>query len=91
MVGLEVSKPIITLYGSGELHFYLNTVEIFKYNFDTDGQVVIDSEKEDAYLNGVLKNRQMLGEFPLLKSGENTITWTGTLTRIVIDPKSRWL
>ena len=90
-VGLEVSKPIITLYGSGELHFYLNTVEIFKYNFDTDGQVVIDSEKEDAYLNGVLKNRQMLGEFPLLKSGENTITWTGTLTRIIIDPKSRWL
>ena len=90
-VGLEVSKPIITLYGSGELHFYLNTVEIFKYTFDTDGQVVIDSEKEDAYLNGVLKNRQMLGEFPFLKSGENTITWTGTLTRIVIDPKSRWL
>ena len=73
------------------MHFYLNTVEIFKYTFDTDGQVVIDSEKEDAYLNGVLKNRQMLGEFPLLKSGENTITWTGALTRIIIDPKSRWL
>ena len=90
-VGLESSKPIFTLFGSGELHFYLNSIEIFKYTFDDDEKVIIDSEKEEAYLNGVLKNRNMLGEFPLLKSGENVITWTGMLTRIIVEPRSRWL
>lgn len=89
--GLQTSKPVITLYGSGEIHFYLNSNEIFKYTFDTDGQVVIDSDLEDAYLDGILKNRNMLGEFPKLKPGENILTWTGTLTRIIVDPKSRWL
>lgn len=90
-LGLEEAKPIITIYGTGEVHFYLNSIEVFKYSFDDDSQVVIDSEKEDAYFNNVLKNRNMLGNFPILKSGENVITWSGNLTRILIEPKSRWL
>jgi phage-related protein len=33
----------------------------------------------------------MLGEFPKLEVGENEISWSGTLTKITIEPKSRWL
>lgn len=54
-------------------------------------KVTIDSLKEEAYLDGVYKNRNMLGEFPKLEVGKNTISWTGTLTKIEIQPKSRWL
>ena len=53
--------------------------------------VTIDSLEEEAYHEGVYKNRNMLGEFPKLSVGKNTISWTGTLTKISIEPKSRWL
>lgn len=89
--GLEVSKPLITLYGSGEITFTLNTIDIFTIDIGNDGSVVIDSDDENAYLGSVLKNRNMTGEFPKLQPGENTITWTGSLTRIKINPRSRWL
>lgn len=89
--GLEVSKPLITLYGSGEIIFTLNTIDIFTIDIGDDGSVVIDSDDENAYLGSVLKNRNMTGEFPKLQPGENTITWTGSLTRIKINPRSRWL
>ena len=90
--GLETAKPVITLYGSGNIEIAINGSKIFEYTFPTgESSVVIDSILEDAYLEGVYKNRNMLGNFPELKVGNNTITWTGSLTRIKIEPKSRWL
>jgi len=90
--GLEKSKPIITLTGSGTIELNLNNSTLFQYTFPEDETgVVIDSLEEEAYLDGVYKNRNMLGIFPVLEVGENTITWTGTLTNIKVEPKSRWL
>ena len=33
----------------------------------------------------------MGGEFPILQPGENVITWTGNLTKLKIQPESRWI
>ena len=88
--GLEKSKPIITLYGSGDVTFTLNGIDVFTITIDDD-YVTVDSEEQEAYKEGTLKNRKMGGDFPLLKPGINTITWSGNLTKIVVDPKSRWL
>lgn len=88
--GLENSRPIITLYGSGTVTFTLNGLDVFNIDID-DGNVTIDSKEQNAYKGATLKNRNMTGEFPLLSPGSNTITWTGTLTRIKVDPQSRWL
>jgi len=33
----------------------------------------------------------MNGEFPRLKPGANAISWTGTLTKVVIQPNWRFL
>ncbi len=91
-VGLEIAKPIITLYGSGTVELLINNYGYFRYTFpDGEDEVVIDSLKEEAYLNTEYKNRNMIGEFPLLDPGDNTVTWVGDLTRIKIQPKSRWL
>lgn len=91
-IGLEISKPIITLEGTGTIEISINNKTIFKYTFpDNETKVVIDSIEEEAYLEGVYKNRNMLGEFPKLQVGDNIITWTGTITKIKIEPKSRWL
>ena len=90
--GLEVSKPIILLEGSGTVEIAVNGVNIFKYTFPNgETKVIINSLEEEAYFEGVYKNRNMLGEFPKLEVGDNTISWTGTLTKIEIEPKSRWL
>ena len=91
-LGLEKSKPIITLEGAGTVEISLNGSNKFKYTFpESEKKVVIDSIKEEAYLDGVYKNRNMLGKFIELEVGNNTIAWTGTLTKITIEPKSRWL
>ena len=90
--GLEISKPILVLEGSGVVEIAVNGINIFRYTFPSDEtKVTIDSLEEEAYQEGVYKNRNMLGEFPKLEVGKNTISWTGTLTKIEIQPKSRWL
>ena len=90
--GLENSKPIMVLRGSGTVEISVNGVHIFDYTFpDGETEVVIDSEKEDAYLGDVLKNRNMNGEFPTLLSGTNKIEWSGYVESIEILPRSRWL
>jgi len=88
--GLAESKPIITLYGSGDVTIAINGLDVFTINID-DEYVTIDSIEEEAYKDSELKNRKMTGDFPTLKSGINTISWTGTLTKIIVNPKSRWL
>ena len=86
------SKPIITIKGSGYIEFILNGNKVFSYTFpDGDDTVVIDSDKQDAYLGTVLKNRSMNGEFPIFEVGENIVTWDGDVESIEISSKSRWL
>ena len=90
--GLEISKPIISLEGSGTVEIAVNNINIFKYTFpNNETKVIINSLEEEAYYEGIYKNRNMLGEFPKLSVGSNVISWTGTLTKISIEPKSRWL
>ena len=90
--GLETSKPIMALKGSGTVVVSVNGLEIFQYTFPAgENEVVIDSEKEDAYLGDVLKNRNMNGEFPILLPGTNIIEWSGYVSSIEILPRSRWL
>ena len=90
--GLEKSKPVITLTGSGKVEVSVNGYAQFEVNID-DGYITVDSLLEECYKDNLntLKNRSMGGEFPTLNTGENMITWTGNLTKIKIHPMSRWL
>ncbi len=91
-IGLEKSKPIIKLTGSGTVAIQLNGATVFNYIFpENETEVIVDSIQEEAYFNGFYKNRNMTGEFPILEVGENIISWSGNLTKIEIEPKSRWL
>ncbi len=90
--GLESSRPLILLKGSGTVEVSVNGVGTFSYTFpEGENEVYIDSEKEDAYLGAVLKNRNMNGEFPILQPNKNTIEWSGYVESIRILPRSRWL
>lgn len=91
-VGFEESRPIITLTGKDTVEISVNGHAQFQINID-DGYVTVNSRLEECYKDNTynLKNHNMGGEFPVLQPGGNTITWTGNLTKIKIEPESRWL
>lgn len=90
--GLEASKPLIRLEGTGTIELTVNAQSVCSVDIDAgDGYVLLDSDIQDAYVTAGLRNNNMTGEFPELAPGLNTIGWTGTLTRIVVTPRSRWL
>jgi phage-related protein len=90
--GTETSKPLIHLIGEGTVECRVNGNTMFSYTFpENEIEVYIDSEMQDAYVGTVLKNRNMMGEFPLLQSGINEVSFTGTVTDVEILARSRWL
>lgn len=84
-----LSKPVITMYGTGSIDLSINNNTIHLKN--VADYVTIDSELMDCYKDTVLKNNDMLGEFPLFQNGSNYISWTGTVNRLEINPNWRWL
>lgn len=87
-----IAKPIITITGSGTVTLKVNGSNVCQYTFPSgDTTVTIDSEKQDAYYGSTLKNRNMVGEFPSLAKGGNTISCDGSVSRISIKRYSRWL
>ena len=87
------SKPQITIYGSGTINLSLNGVQLFVINLGEEEFVTIDIEKMETHKNGILKNRLITGNYDnfVLLPGDNTISFTGTVTKIEIENYSRWL
>lgn len=91
-IGNHTSKPLITIKGTGTVELSVNGNMICRYDFPSEeNTVILDSEKQDAYLGDVLKNRNMIGDFPVLEKGINKLSWSGTVERIGIKRYSRWL
>lgn len=87
------SKPIITIYGSGTINLSLNGTQLFVINLGEEEFITIDVEKMEAYKSGILKNRLITGNYDnfALIPGNNTISFTGTVSKIEIENYSRWL
>lgn len=90
--GNYFSKPVITFTGTGTINVSVNGLQKCVLNLGaTSESITLDADKQEAYFGGVLKNRQMDGQFITLEVGKNTITWTGNLTKIEITNYSRWI
>lgn len=96
--GSVVSNPLLKVTGSGTVVFVVNGVSV-TYVFDT-AYVYLDCNLKEAYHLNVLKNRNLTlpvgsnGQrvFPSLSVGVNNITITsGTITEIVITPRTRFV
>ena len=87
--GSVYSEPIITVTGSGDITLMVGTtiVELT----DVSGSIVVDSVLQEAYKGTTLMNDHMSGDFPVLKPGLNGISWTGTVTQVIIKPNWRYL
>lgn len=89
--GNYTAKPTMTIHGSGTINFYVNGEQQFTLELQENDSVTLDSANQEAYDVNGLRNRIMDGNFIVLETGTNTLTWTGTITEIEIEKFSRWL
>ena len=90
--GNVVSKPKITIYGSGTVTLSINGVSVLSANID-DEYITIDPAEMNAYHDGTLKNRQVTGDYTnlIFKVGNNVLSWEGNVTGIEIENFARWI
>ena len=83
--------PLITIFGSGKVGVLVNGTK--QCDITIDGYVALDGEEEEAYKDNLnnRRNRVMVGDFPVFKPGENTISFTGNVTNVKTLVRSRWL
>ena len=87
--GTVYSEPVITVNGSGDITLMVGT-KIIELTGITSS-ITIDSVLQEAYNGTSDMNAHMSGEFPVLKSGMNAISWSGNVTSIVVQPNWRYL
>lgn len=83
------SEPVIAVHGSGEITLMvgLTIVELE----GVSGSITLDTPLMEAYSGTSSRNSNMSGDFPLLMPGMNAISWTGSVTKVVIQPNWRYL
>lgn len=83
------SEPIITVFGDGDINLLINEQQVILKG--VEGYITIDSTKLRSYKDLENQNSKKIGNFPVLKVGENNINWDGNITKIVITPNYRWI
>lgn len=88
--GTLMSEPIIEVFGSGDITLQINKQSVTLIG--VSGKIILNSVLQDAY-DDMLQNQnsKMRGEFFDLQVGNNYISWTGNVTKLVITPNWRWL
>lgn len=86
--GNTFSKPVYVIKGSG-----LITIENITVDMRTFDEITIDTDSLEAFSGDRLLNRYVYGSYDslFLRSGENTVSWTGDITEITVRNFSRWI
>ena len=90
--GNVVSRPTITVYGSGNVELAINSITVLSFSIES-GSITIDAEEMNAYHGGALMNRRVTGDYAdlALKVGENVMSWKGNVTEVKVEDFSRWV
>lgn len=91
--GNTTSKPIFTIYGTGDITLSINGKQLFVINMGNNGNITLDGLEMNAYKGDRLMNRLVSGDYSklMLNAGENIVSWTGNLTQIEIKDVARWI
>lgn len=93
LINLEnrASKPLVKITGNGNITLKNNGTDWLVLE-NVDGSIAVDSESMSVYKGNSSHFSKMKSHltplFPLMYLGENTITWTGNVTKVEITP--RW-
>lgn len=82
---LKEAKPLIKVNGTGSITISDRTLSLSQ----NTGETIIDCDLQDAYEGNINRNKNLTitSEFPILKKGDNLITYIG-FSKVVIVP--RW-
>lgn len=83
------SEPVIKIYGEGNITLNVGSQIVELTNVSQ--HVTINTPLMDCYKDTLLKNNDMNGGFPILKVGNNNISWTGNVIKIDIIQNFRSL
>ena len=87
------AQPIITAHCTGTGNVYVNDKKITIKN--VNGTITIDSEMMNAYrkADGFITNlnNHMIGDFPVLVQGNNTVSFDGAISKLEIIKNARWV
>ncbi len=87
--GTYYSEPLIRIYGSGTINLYINNQHLKIDNISE--YVDIDTELDQIYKGTISMDNNSSGDTPILEVGENIISWTGSVLKIDITPRWRFL
>ena len=87
--GTVYAEPIITVTGAGNISLMVGTTPVELENIQ--GSITLDCELKEAYSGSTLMNSHMTGDFPRLQPGANAVSWSGAVTKVVIQPRWREL
>ncbi|PFM49570.1 phage tail protein [Bacillus cereus] len=87
--GTTYSLPKFTITGNGTITVYVNGIG-FQIK-DVVNSVVIDSDAMLCYSGTFPMDNKMIGNYPKLKEGENTISWTGNVTKVELETRWRYI
>jgi phage-related protein len=90
-IGSVPSQPWVVIEGSGDISLIIGSNQV---DFSSvEGGIIMDCEAMDCYDLAItsLINSKMSGDFPRLAVGPNQISWTGTVTKVTIRPRWRWI
>lgn len=89
-IGTIESNPNITIYGNGDIILIINDKQfVIK---EIEDYITINSEYLEVYKDNLNQNNKYNNfEFPKFILGENTIDFSGDISKIEIVPNWRWL
>ena len=87
--GDMIAYPLIAITGSGSVTITAGGKTLTIPSCTTGW--VIDSENEWILSGTTPQGNVCSGSFPVLQKGSNTISWTGSITKLVITPRFRYL
>lgn len=84
--GNVFSEPVITVTGYGEVTLIVGMTIV---ELELSGSITIDTPLMEAYTGTTSANSAMSGDFPTLLPGTNAVSWSGSVTSVVIEPHWR--
>ena len=80
------SKPLITIYGTGNCSITIGDNTLFMD--ELTGDITLDTKIQNGFSQATNLNSHLRGTYPTLAKGDNYVTWTGNISKVEITP--RW-
>lgn len=90
--GFKPARPLLRVTGEGDVTITIGDDDVTLLGMT--GTVYIDCDDQEAYSLDendarVNQNGIMSGDFPIIEPGVTSITWSGSVTKIVMTPRWR--